>query len=61
MSDPQVDPAGNTQAFRAFARNQEEAAQEAQQQESSRLPLYIALGVALVIVVAVVGYFAFVA
>ncbi|WP_066372864.1 hypothetical protein [Herbidospora mongoliensis] len=61
MSDPQVDPAGNTQAFRAFARNQEAAEQQVEQQESSRLPIYIALGVALVIVVAVGAYFAFLA
>jgi hypothetical protein len=53
MSEPQMDPAGNTQAFRAFAQNQDA---EAAQKQPSRLPIWIAVGVAVVVVLAVVVY-----
>ncbi|GAA4570424.1 hypothetical protein GCM10023193_56760 [Planotetraspora kaengkrachanensis] len=49
-----MDPAGNTQAFRAFANKQDS---EAVQNEPSRLPMWIAVGVAVVVVLAVVIYF----
>ncbi|GAA4579351.1 hypothetical protein GCM10023194_04820 [Planotetraspora phitsanulokensis] len=49
-----MDPAGNTQAFRAFANDQDP---EAAQKEPSRLPMLIAVGVAVVVVLAVVIYF----
>jgi cytochrome c-type biogenesis protein CcmH/NrfG len=55
MSDPQVDPAGNTQQFKAFAREQETASA---QEPPSRLPIWIAVGVALLVVIAVVAYLA---
>ncbi|MFD0734308.1 MULTISPECIES: hypothetical protein [Planotetraspora] len=55
MSEPQMDPAGNTQAFRAFAQNQDA---EATQKQPSRLPIFIAVGVAVVVVLAVVIYLA---
>ncbi|MFC0549823.1 hypothetical protein ACFFHJ_02880 [Planotetraspora thailandica] len=53
MSEPQIDPAGNTQAFRAFANNQDV---EAAQPKASRLPIWIALGAVAVAVIAVVAY-----
>ncbi|GAA4205435.1 hypothetical protein OG320_20265 [Microbispora sp. NBC_01189] len=53
MSDPQIDPAGNTQAFRVFAQQQDA---EISQERPSRLPMWIAIGVALVVVLAVVAY-----
>ncbi|MEU0517001.1 hypothetical protein [Streptosporangium sp. NPDC006007] len=51
MSDPQIDPAGNTQQFRAFAQGKEPEA--APQKRSLVVPT-----IALVVVVAaaVVGY-----
>ncbi|GLW24984.1 MULTISPECIES: hypothetical protein [Microbispora] len=53
MSDPQIDPAGNTQAFRVFAQQQDA---EISKEQPSRLPMWIAVGVALVVVLAVVVY-----
>ncbi|WP_432930579.1 hypothetical protein ACQPZZ_08750 [Microbispora sp. CA-135349] len=53
MSDPQIDPAGNTQAFRAFAQQQDTTASR---EQSSRLPIWIAVGAALVVILAVVAY-----
>ncbi|GGO11591.1 hypothetical protein GCM10010116_23320 [Microbispora rosea subsp. aerata] len=53
MSDPQIDPAGNTQAFRAFAQQQDA---EAAREQPSRTPMWIAIGVALVVILAVVAY-----
>ncbi|MBO3744932.1 hypothetical protein J5X84_02555 [Streptosporangiaceae bacterium NEAU-GS5] len=53
MSDPQIDPAGNTQAFRAFAQNRDA---EVTKPQSSRMPLWIALGVVLLIAIAIVAY-----
>ncbi|MDH2427947.1 hypothetical protein [Sphaerisporangium sp. TRM90804] len=53
MSEPQIDPAGNTQAFKAFAQNQEPEA--AKPQRPSYLVPAIA-AVAAVIVVAVVVF-----
>ncbi|MEV4459411.1 hypothetical protein ACWEQG_35790 [Microbispora sp. NPDC004025] len=53
MSDPQIDPAGNTQAFRAFAQQQDTAASN---EQPSRLPIWIAVGAALVVILAVVAY-----
>lgn len=53
MSDPHIDPAANTQAFRAFAQQQDAAAA---QEESSRLPIWIGAGAALLVVLAVVAY-----
>lgn len=53
MSDQHIDPAGNTQAFRAFAqRSEDEAA--ATPKKSPLLPI-----VAVVVVVAVIGVAAF--
>ncbi|GIH74626.1 hypothetical protein [Planobispora longispora] len=50
MSDPQIDPAGNTQQFRAFAqRNEPEVAAE---KRSPLVPIAIALAVIIVIAVA---------
>ncbi|MCT9928940.1 hypothetical protein N5079_01765 [Planotetraspora sp. A-T 1434] len=53
MSDPQIDPAGNTQAFRAFAQNQDAAASK---EQPSRLPLWLAVGAVIVVALAVVAY-----
>ncbi|MCC5574730.1 hypothetical protein IMZ11_03645 [Microtetraspora sp. AC03309] len=53
MSEPQIDPAGNTQAFRAFAREQEV---EAANEQPSRLPIWIVVGVVALVAVAVVTY-----
>ncbi|MFF4775537.1 hypothetical protein [Microtetraspora fusca] len=53
MSEPQIDPAGNTQAFRAFAREQEV---EAAKEQPSRLPIWIVVGVVAVAAIAVVAY-----
>ncbi|WP_433499942.1 hypothetical protein ACQP1K_06405 [Sphaerimonospora sp. CA-214678] len=53
MSDPHVDPAGNTQAFRAFAQQQDAAAAR---EQPSRLPIWIAVAVLLLVVLAVVVY-----
>ncbi|MEV0967523.1 hypothetical protein [Microtetraspora glauca] len=53
MSEPQIDPAGNTQAFRAFAREQEV---EAANEQPSRLPIWIVVGVVALVAVAVVAY-----
>lgn len=55
MSDPQVDPAGNTQQFKAFARQQDATADNEQQ---SRLPIWIAVGVVLVVAIGVIAYIA---
>lgn len=53
MSDPHIDPAANTQAFRAFAQQQDAAAA---QEQPSRLPIWLGVGAALVVVLAVVAY-----
>jgi hypothetical protein len=50
MSDPQLDPAGNTQAFRAFAHERDA---ESVKPQASRMPLWIALAVVLLIAIAV--------
>ncbi|WP_214109987.1 hypothetical protein [Acrocarpospora catenulata] len=55
MSDPQVDPAGNTQQFKAFARQQDTASAN---EQPSRLPIWIGVGVTLLVVIAVVAYIA---
>ncbi|MCG5216190.1 hypothetical protein [Streptosporangium sp. KLBMP 9127] len=47
MSDPQIDPAGNTQQFRAFAQNNEQ--ETAKQRTSYVIPITIAV-VAVVII-----------
>ncbi|GLX03012.1 hypothetical protein [Microtetraspora sp. NBRC 16547] len=54
MSEPQIDPAGNTQAFRAFAREQEV---EAAHEQPSRMPIWIAVGVVALVAIAVAAYF----
>lgn len=53
MSEPHIDPAGNTQQFRAFAQRQDSSTARKQ---SSRLPIWIATGVALLIVLCLVAY-----
>ncbi|HEX4817495.1 MAG TPA: hypothetical protein VFV66_32540 [Nonomuraea sp.] len=53
MSDQHIDPAGNTQAFRAFAHAREEEA-AAKPKKSPLLPI-----LAVVVVVAVIGVAAF--
>lgn len=53
MSDPHIDPAGSTQAFRAFAQQQDAAAA---QEQPSRLPIWIAVAVLLLVALAVVAY-----
>ncbi|MET8139192.1 hypothetical protein ABZU32_02655 [Sphaerisporangium sp. NPDC005288] len=52
MSEPQIDPAGNTQQFKAFAQRQEPEA--AAPQRSRLVPIVAA--VAAVIVIAVVVF-----
>lgn len=52
MSEPQIDPAGNTQQFKAFAQRQEPEA--AAPQRSYLVPVLVAA--AAVIVVAVVVF-----
>ncbi|MET8332221.1 hypothetical protein ABZV14_14745 [Streptosporangium canum] len=52
MSDPQIDPAGNTQQFRAFAQRKEPEA--APQKRSPAVP--IAVVVAVLVVVAIAAY-----
>ncbi|MBB5134908.1 flagellar basal body-associated protein FliL [Thermocatellispora tengchongensis] len=52
MSEHQIDPAGNTQQFKAFAQQNEQAA--AEQKRSYALPITIA--VVLVAIVAVAAY-----
>ncbi|GII01060.1 hypothetical protein [Planobispora takensis] len=53
MSDPQIDPAGNTQQFRAFAqRNEPEAAPE---KRSLVVPISIAVAV-VVVIAAIAAY-----
>jgi hypothetical protein len=55
MSDPQIDPAGNTQQFRAFAqRNEPEAAK---QRPSYVIPL--AVGLVAIVIVAVGAFLVF--
>jgi type VI protein secretion system component VasF len=54
MSDPHIDPAQNTQAFRAFAHQQEETA--ASEEQPSRLPIWLAAGAVVVVVLAVAAY-----
>ncbi|AEV88429.1 hypothetical protein ACWT_7419 [Actinoplanes sp. SE50] len=51
MSDKSVDPSGNTEAFRAFTREPDDAA-------PSRMPLVIGGVVAAVIVIAVIAWLA---
>ena len=53
MSDPQIDPAGNTQAFRAFAQERDA---EIVKPQASRAPLWIAIAVVLLIAVAIVAF-----
>ncbi|GAA3444490.1 hypothetical protein [Planomonospora venezuelensis] len=54
MSEPQIDPAGNTQQFRAFAqRNEPEAAPE---KRSPALLIAVAV-VAVILIAAVAAYF----
>ncbi|WP_433252787.1 hypothetical protein ACQPYK_08440 [Streptosporangium sp. CA-135522] len=52
MSDPQIDPAGNTQQFRAFAQRKEPEA--APQKRSLVVP--IAVVAAVVVIAAVAAY-----
>ncbi|MCK2221005.1 hypothetical protein MF672_045460 [Actinomadura sp. ATCC 31491] len=54
MSDQHIDPAGNTQAFRAFAQaREEEAAAAAKPKKSPLLPIIaVVLGIAIIGVVA---------
>ncbi|MEU6739296.1 hypothetical protein [Streptosporangium sandarakinum] len=52
MSDPQIDPAGSTQQFRAFAQGAEPEA--APQKKSPAVP--IAIAVAVLVIIAVVAY-----
>ncbi|GII61504.1 hypothetical protein Ssi03_08280 [Sphaerisporangium siamense] len=52
MSEPQIDPAGNTQQFKAFAQRQEPEA--APPQRSYLVPAIVA--VAAVIVIAVIVF-----
>jgi hypothetical protein len=52
MSDPQIDPAGNTQQFKAFAQRREPEA--APSKPSYLVPVIV--GVAVVIVVAVIAF-----
>ncbi|MEU9835682.1 hypothetical protein AB0D67_29455 [Streptosporangium sp. NPDC048047] len=52
MSDPQIDPAGSTQQFRAFAQGAEPEA--APQKKSPVVP--IAIAVVVLAVIAVVAY-----
>ncbi|GIG85938.1 hypothetical protein Pen02_08740 [Plantactinospora endophytica] len=54
MADQHPDPSGNTEAFRAFAHTPEQATAEG----PSKLPLIIALAVAAVVVLVLVGWFA---
>ena len=50
MSDPQIDPAGNTQAFRAFAQGKE--AEAAPQKRSLTLPIVAVVAVLVIVVIA---------
>jgi hypothetical protein len=52
MSDNQVDPSGNTEAFRAFTRTTPET------EPSSKLPLVIGGVVAAVVLIAVIVWLA---
>ncbi|MFI7616535.1 hypothetical protein ACIBP6_35450 [Nonomuraea terrae] len=53
MSDQHIDPAGNTQAFRAFANAREQESAAAKPKKSPLLPiLAVVLGIAIVGVVA---------
>lgn len=54
MSDPQIDPAANTQAFRAFAQQKE--AEIAPQKRSLALPIAAAVVVAVLVIAAVAAY-----
>ncbi|MGC5013176.1 hypothetical protein ACLQ2R_20660 [Streptosporangium sp. DT93] len=55
MSDPQqVDPAGNTQAFRAFAQRKDPEA--APEKRSLVLPITVGVVVAVLVIIAVVAY-----
>jgi type VI protein secretion system component VasF len=56
MSDPQIDPAGNTQQFRAFAQQREQEAAAASRKRPSYL-VPVSVGVALVVIAAVAAYF----
>ncbi|MEV8631191.1 hypothetical protein AB0395_05990 [Streptosporangium sp. NPDC051023] len=55
MSDPQIDPAGNTQQFRAFAQRKEPEA--APRQRSMVVPIVVVL--AVVVVAAIAAYLIF--
>ncbi|ACZ84522.1 hypothetical protein [Streptosporangium roseum] len=52
MSDPQIDPAGNTQQFRAFAQRKEPEA--APQKRSPVVPIVVV--VAVLVVAAIAAY-----
>ncbi|GAA0840035.1 hypothetical protein [Streptosporangium amethystogenes] len=55
MSDPQqIDPAGNTQAFRAFAQRKDPEA--APEKRSLALPITAAVVVAVLVIVVVAAY-----
>lgn len=54
MSDPQIDPAGNTQQFRAFAQRKEPDA--APQKPSRATPIAIVVVVAVVVLAVVAAY-----
>jgi hypothetical protein len=56
MPESYEDPAGNTQAFRAFV-ERHETAQEATP-ATSRLPVYIGVAAAAVLVIALVAWLA---
>ncbi|MDP9862597.1 MULTISPECIES: hypothetical protein [Streptosporangium] len=52
MSEPQIDPAGNTQQFRAFAQRSEPEA--APQKRSLAVP--VAVAVAVLVIAAIAAY-----
>ncbi|GAA3125150.1 hypothetical protein GCM10010466_14990 [Planomonospora alba] len=54
MSDPQIDPAGNTQQFRAFAQRKDPE-ETAQEKRSPVVPIVVAV-LAVLIVAAVAAY-----
>ncbi|WP_214321094.1 hypothetical protein [Nonomuraea sediminis] len=54
MSDQHIDPAGNTQQFRAFAQRSEQEISSNHRKKSPLLPI-----IAVVVVIAVIGVAAF--
>lgn len=54
MADQHIDPAGNTQAFRAFAQAREQEAAAAKPKKSPVLPI-----IAIVLAILIVGVAAF--